>query len=55
MFERKHLNAYALTVSSATNEHFFIARTMKGHSSKKLSDETSTTGTYSKRADILRA
>ena len=46
-------NAHSRTVSSATNEDFFIARTIKGHNSAKLSAETSTTGTFSKRADIF--
>ena len=46
-------NAHSRTVSNATNEDFFIARTIKGHNSAKLSAETSTTGTFSKRADIF--
>ena len=41
-------------MSTATKEDFFIARSIKGHTSEKLSEETSTTGTYSNRvADIL--
>lgn len=34
-----------LTVSIATKVDFFTARTIEGHTSEKLSAETSTTGT----------